>query len=95
MEFQWVWELPGLVGGGLWRVYWIGIWDWVNIHFFGNGWYGFRPYGGLLGKTERRPPPSAIQGRGRLIRHSCRVAHCAEPALGLPTGQIKSQSEAA
>ncbi len=25
MEFQWVWELPGLVGGGLGRVYWIGI----------------------------------------------------------------------
>jgi hypothetical protein len=47
------------------------------------------------------PPPSAIHGRGRLPRHPCRGAHCAEPALGLPTGQIKikskikSQSEAA
>ncbi len=35
------------------------------------------------------PPPSAIHGRGRLTRHPCRVAHCAGPALGLPTGQIK------
>ena len=35
------------------------------------------------------PPPSAIHGRGRLPRHPCRGAHCAEPALGLPTGQIK------
>jgi len=29
------------------------------------------------------PPPSAIHGRGRLTRHPCRVAHCAEPPLGL------------
>jgi len=35
------------------------------------------------------PPPSAIHGRGRLTRHPCRVAHCAKPALGLPTGQVK------
>jgi len=47
------------------------------------------------------PPRSAIPGRARLTRHPCRVAHCAEPPLGLPTGQIKikikikSQSEAA
>jgi hypothetical protein len=48
------------------------------------------------------PPRSAIHGRARLTRHPCRVAHCAEPALGLPRGQedqnqkqIKSQSEAA
>ena len=33
------------------------------------------------------PPPSAIHGRGQLTRHPCRVAHCAEPALGLPMGQ--------
>ncbi|VVP53728.1 hypothetical protein PS854_05505 [Pseudomonas fluorescens] len=33
------------------------------------------------------PPPSAIHGRGRLTRHPCRVAHCAEPALGLSMGQ--------
>jgi len=32
------------------------------------------------------PPPSAIHGRGRLTRHPCRVAHCAEPALGLTRG---------
>ncbi len=32
------------------------------------------------------PPPSAIHGRGRLTRHPCRVAHCAEPALGLSRG---------
>ncbi|WP_156886763.1 hypothetical protein [Pseudomonas frederiksbergensis] len=39
------------------------------------------------------PPPSAIHGRGRLPRHPCRGAHCAEPALGLPTGQIKINSK--
>ena len=39
------------------------------------------------------PPPSAIHGRGRLPRHPCRSAHCAEPALGLPTGQIKIKSQ--
>ncbi len=33
------------------------------------------------------PPPSAIHGRGRLTRHPCRVAHCAEPPLGLSMGQ--------
>ena len=33
------------------------------------------------------PPRSAIPGRARLTRHPCRVAHCAEPALGLPMGQ--------
>ena len=33
------------------------------------------------------PPRSAIHGRARLTRHPCRVAHCAEPALGLPMGQ--------
>ena len=33
------------------------------------------------------PPPSAIHGRGRLTRHPCRVAHCAEPPLGLSRGQ--------
>jgi hypothetical protein len=34
------------------------------------------------------PPPSAIHGRGRLTRHPCRVAHCAEPPLGLSRGRI-------
>jgi len=33
------------------------------------------------------PPRSAIHGRTRLTRHPCRVAHCAEPALGLSRGQ--------
>ncbi|MVV50582.1 hypothetical protein EJA72_20430, partial [Pseudomonas sp. PB120] len=33
------------------------------------------------------PPPSAIHGRGRLTRHPCRVAHCAEPPLGLSRRQ--------
>jgi hypothetical protein len=33
------------------------------------------------------PPPSAIHGQGRLTRHPCRVAHCAEPALGLSMGR--------
>jgi hypothetical protein len=33
------------------------------------------------------PPPSAIHGRGRLTRHPCRVAHCAEPPLGLSMGR--------
>ena len=36
------------------------------------------------------PPPSAIHGRRRLTRHPCRVAHCAEPALGL-TGRTPQQ----
>ncbi len=34
------------------------------------------------------PPPSAIHGRRRLTRHSCRVAHCAEPPLGLSRGRL-------
>jgi hypothetical protein len=33
------------------------------------------------------PPRSAIHGRARLTRHPCRVAHCAEPALGLSRGR--------
>jgi hypothetical protein len=37
------------------------------------------------------PPPSAIHGRGRLTRHPCRVAHCAEPALGLTRGRVPQQ----
>jgi len=37
------------------------------------------------------PPPSAIHGRGRLTRHPCRVAHCAEPALGLTKGRRPQQ----
>ena len=39
------------------------------------------------------PPRSAIHGRARLTRHPCRVAHCAEPALGLPMGQENRQSK--
>jgi hypothetical protein len=41
------------------------------------------------------PPPSAIHGRGRLTRHPCRVAHCAEPAFGLweRGRQIKFKSQ--
>ncbi|VVO60802.1 hypothetical protein PS843_00776 [Pseudomonas fluorescens] len=37
------------------------------------------------------PPPSAIHGRGRLTRHPCRVAHCAEPPLGLTRGRTPQQ----
>ena len=37
------------------------------------------------------PPPSAIHGRGRLTRHPCRVAHCAEPALGLSRWRTPQQ----
>jgi hypothetical protein len=37
------------------------------------------------------PPPSAIPGRGRLTRHPCRVAHCAEPALSLSRGRLPPQ----
>src|SRR5690242_10150806 len=33
------------------------------------------------------PPRSAIPGRTRLTRHPCRVAHCAEPPLGLSKGR--------
>ncbi len=40
------------------------------------------------------PPRSAIHGRTRLTRHPCRVAHCAEPALGLSTGQGRSKAKA-
>jgi len=36
-------------------------------------------------------PPSAIHGRGRLTRHPCRVAHCAEPPLGLTRGRTPQQ----
>ena len=88
------------------------------IRFFGDGGYGFRPYGGSLGKAPSNqgllplsfgaslmlgmpslrscsvgPPRSTIHGRARLTRHPCRVAHCAEPALGLSRGrQIKIKS---
>jgi len=37
------------------------------------------------------PPPSAIHGRGWLTRHPCRVAHYAEPALGLTRGRVPQQ----
>ncbi|CAI8899081.1 hypothetical protein EMIT0P291_320012 [Pseudomonas sp. IT-P291] len=37
------------------------------------------------------PPRSAIHGRTRLTRHPCRVAHCAEPALGLTRGRAPQQ----
>jgi hypothetical protein len=37
------------------------------------------------------PPRSAIHGRTRLTRHPCRVAHCAEPALGLSMGRAPQQ----
>ena len=37
------------------------------------------------------PPPSAIPGRGRLPRHPCRGAHCAEPPLGLSRGRLPPQ----
>jgi len=33
------------------------------------------------------PPRWAILGPARLTRHPCRVAHCAEPPLGLSMGQ--------
>jgi hypothetical protein len=39
------------------------------------------------------PPPSAIHGRGRLTRHPCRVAHCAEPPLGLSMGRAPQDQE--
>ena len=38
------------------------------------------------------PPPSAIHGRGRLTRHPCRVAHCAEPPLGLSMGRAPQKT---
>ncbi len=37
------------------------------------------------------PPRSAILGRARLTRHPCRVAHCAEPPLGLSRGRLPPQ----
>jgi hypothetical protein len=39
------------------------------------------------------PPPSAIHGRGRLTRHPCRVAHCAEPPLGLTRGRAPQKQK--
>ncbi|MDT9673964.1 hypothetical protein F6R97_04780, partial [Pseudomonas sp. JV414] len=39
------------------------------------------------------PPPSAIHGRGRLTRHPCRVAHCAEPPLGFSRGRLPQQQK--
>jgi hypothetical protein len=39
------------------------------------------------------PPPSAIHGRGRLTRHPCRVAHCAEPPLGLSRGRAPQKAK--
>ena len=39
------------------------------------------------------PPPSAIHGRGRLTRHPCRVAHCAEPPLGLSRGRAPQKQK--
>ena len=66
--------------------------------------YGASPRLGIpsLRPCSVGPLRSAIHGRAQLTRHPCRVAHCAEPALGLPRGQedqnqkqIKSQSEAA
>ena len=61
--------------------------DGVHIRCCGNGHLRLRPYGGLLGKTERRPAPSN-QAPAPLT-------------YGLPTGKIKikakikNQSEAA
>ncbi|CAI8767943.1 hypothetical protein EMIT0P44_180095 [Pseudomonas sp. IT-P44] len=40
------------------------------------------------------PPPSAIHGRGRLTRHPCRVAHYAEPPLGLSRGRSDQKRKA-
>ncbi|MCS3840356.1 hypothetical protein HNR03_004980 [Pseudomonas sp. JAI111] len=56
--------------------------------------YGASPRLGIpsLRSCSVGPPPSAIHGRGRLTRHPCRVAHYAEPAFGLPMGQIKIKS---
>ena len=45
----------------------------------------------LLRSCSVGPPPSAIHGRGRLTRHPCRVAHCAEPPLGLSRGRPPPQ----
>ena len=44
-------------------------------------------FGASLRSCSVGPPPSAIHGRGRLPRHPCRGAHCAEPALGLTRGR--------
>jgi hypothetical protein len=44
------------VGSGDWD--W--DWDWVNIRFFGNGGYWFRPYGGLLGKAPSNQAPAPL-----------------------------------
>jgi hypothetical protein len=91
----------------------------VHIHSCGNGFYWFRPYGGLLGKAPSNqallplsfgasprlgmpslrscsvgPPRPAIHGLTRLTRHPCRVAHCAEPPLGLSGGRAPRKAKA-
>ena len=48
-------------------------------------------FGASLRSCSVGPPPSAIHGRRRLTRHPCRVAHCAEPALGLTMGRAPQQ----
>jgi hypothetical protein len=56
--------------------------DWVYIRFFRNGWYWFRPYGGLLGRTPSNQAPAPLTyglPTGQIKIKS----------------QIKSQSEAA
>ncbi len=55
--------------------------------------FGASPWLGMpsLRSCSVGPPPSAIHGRGRLTRHPCRVAHCAEPALGLTRGRAPQQ----
>jgi len=55
--------------------------------------FGASPWLGMpsLRSCSVGPPPSAIHGRGRLTRHPCRVAHCAEPPLGLTRGRTPQQ----
>ncbi len=55
--------------------------------------FGASPWLGMpsLRSCSVGPPPSAIHGRGQLTRHPCRVAHCAEPALGLTRGRTPQQ----
>jgi hypothetical protein len=55
--------------------------------------FGASPWLGMpsLRSCSVGPPPSAIHGRGRLTRHPCRVARCAEPALGLTRARTPQQ----
>ncbi|VVN75408.1 hypothetical protein PS704_00713 [Pseudomonas fluorescens] len=78
-------------------------WDWDrdsgHIRFCGYGCLRFRPYGGLLGRTERRPAPSnqapaplTYGGSPRLAMPSLRSCSMGPPPLAIPAGLPTAQN---